>query len=380
MKRRTLLVSGAASALVAIGGGAWLSTKDIEQARKPWRVGGRVFSDPRMEALSYAILAPNPHNRQPWLIELIGDDQFVLLPDMERMLPETDPPNRQITIGYGAFLELFRQAASKLGFDTEMAPFPHGGDAERLDGRPIAIVTIKKGNARPDPLVSTILTRRTNREEFDPARSVETSAMRIISQAARDSDMLFNWTSEQAEVEGIRRIAKEGWIVETANDKTHHESTRLTRIGASEVIENPDGVSITGPLIESLAATGQLTREKMNQKGSFAYDQVVKFYDGLIDNTATFGWLISPDNERETQLRSGAAWVRINQTANSLGIAFHPLSQVLQEFPQMDQKYQEIHQLLGVTTPSRIQGLFRFGFAAKPDAAPRWPLESRIIA
>ena len=41
-----------------------------------------------------------------------------------RLLPQTDPLSRQITIGHGAFLELLSIAASVDGYRTEVAPYP----------------------------------------------------------------------------------------------------------------------------------------------------------------------------------------------------------------------------------------------------------------
>ena len=55
--------------------------------------------EPRMQALSYAILAPNPHNRQPWLVDLQVDGQVTLYVDQTRLLPHTDPFSRQIVAG-----------------------------------------------------------------------------------------------------------------------------------------------------------------------------------------------------------------------------------------------------------------------------------------
>jgi heterotetrameric sarcosine oxidase gamma subunit len=37
-------------------------------ATEPWRRAGQSLGDPRLDALAYAILAPNPHNRQPWTV------------------------------------------------------------------------------------------------------------------------------------------------------------------------------------------------------------------------------------------------------------------------------------------------------------------------
>ena len=49
--------------------------------------------------LAHALLAPNPHNRQPWLADLRRADEVTLVCDPDRLLPETDPFGRQIQIG-----------------------------------------------------------------------------------------------------------------------------------------------------------------------------------------------------------------------------------------------------------------------------------------
>ena len=44
--------------------------------------------EPRRRALSYAILAPNPHNRQPWLVDLRGENTVAVFRDTQRDLPD----------------------------------------------------------------------------------------------------------------------------------------------------------------------------------------------------------------------------------------------------------------------------------------------------
>ena len=73
--RRTvleLLAGGGAAGLVT--GCASPSDTDPIAA---WRNPGVGERDPRRWALAHAILAPNPHNRQPWLIDLPGTDEIV---------------------------------------------------------------------------------------------------------------------------------------------------------------------------------------------------------------------------------------------------------------------------------------------------------------
>ena len=378
MDRRTFLILAGGAGALLLGAGAFVSTRDIEKAREPWRYAAGEFEDPRIHALAHAILAPNPHNRQPWLIELIGTDSLRLLPDLSRMLSETDPPNRQITIGFGAFIELLRQAATVTGHELSIEPFPDGAGKEELDARPIASVTFRNTGISADPLASTILDRRTTRAPFDTRRAVADEPLQSMKEATGGGDK-FRWTSDPARVADLTAINREGWNAEVDNAATHRESTALTRIGAAEVNADPDGISLYGPLIETLSATGTFSREKLDEKGSFAEGQVRQFYLDVLDATATYGWLVSPGNTREDQLCSGAHWVRLNQAATRAGVAFHPVSQVLQEFPAMAESLAGVHVMLGVEVPARIQGIFRLGYADFPEASPRWPLESRIV-
>lgn len=109
--RRALLKTGAASVIVfGVTGTWWVTTRPAKTARAPWRAASEGFGDPRLDVLAYAILAPNPHNMQPWRIGMGDGLEFTVYCDLDRLLPETDPPNRQITIGFGCFLELCRQA------------------------------------------------------------------------------------------------------------------------------------------------------------------------------------------------------------------------------------------------------------------------------
>ncbi|MEM9601017.1 MAG: twin-arginine translocation pathway signal protein, partial [Pseudomonadota bacterium] len=100
---------------------------------------------------------------------------------------------------------------------------------------------------------------------------------------------------------------------------------------------------------------------------------------GLIDSAQSFGWLASRNNSRTAQLSAGRDWMRIHLAATRAGIALQPLSQVLQEFPEMDALYAALHTHLGVSEPARVQGLFRLGYADAPGPSPRWPLQTRLV-
>lgn len=381
VSRRAILITGGVG-VALIGAGAYkLLHSDLSKARRPWAAAGKGFGDPRLDALSYAVLAPNPHNRQPWLIRLDDDDRLTLYCDLGRTLPETDPPNRQIVIGLGAFLELLRQAAAEKGYRLEVAPFPEGEPYPTLDARPVAAVTfIPDTDVEKDKLFGAALDRRTVRVPFDQNRPVSPEALNRLDAALRPGDGEFEWANDAANIATLKRMCRDGWGVELAKPETRAESTNLTRIGEKEINAAPDGIFLSGPLMEAMRLAGVLNREAMDTPGSTAYQASLDFYNGLIDSAMAFGWLSTGDNTRADQLAAGAGWVRLQLAATQEGLAMQPLSQVLQEFPEMADLFEEMHDFAGVTPPGRVQGLFRFGYAKFPPPAPRWPLSSRIIA
>ena len=74
------LIGGGPIIAAGAGAGGFALTRTPEKALAPWSAAGG-YSDPRKRALSYAILAPNPHNRQPWLVDLSEKDTVVLYRD-----------------------------------------------------------------------------------------------------------------------------------------------------------------------------------------------------------------------------------------------------------------------------------------------------------
>ena len=382
LTRRAILVTGGATLVVAgAGAGALALRADLSAARRPWAAAGGSFGDARLDALAYAILAPNPHNMQPWRVRLNGDNALTLFADSKAMLPATDPFNRQIVIGLGAFVELFRQAAAARGWSVAVTPFPEGEPQPVLDARPIASMSLARdGQSVPDPLFGAALHRRSARVPFDD-RPLDEDALARLGDATRfaNGETAFGSTVAADRVAAIKALARLGWETEVAAPAPHAESVRLTRIGGAEINASPDGVALGGPVMEAMRLAGLLSRPAMSDPTSRAHAETLDFYNGLIDASAGFGWLTTPGNSRIDQLNAGADWVRINLAATRTGIAMHPVSQTLQEFVEMAALYRRTHRLLGVDAPAVVQGLFRFGYTKAPPPSPRWPLESRLI-
>ncbi len=90
LSRRILLATPAAGFCLGLADG-WLRPvrAQLLDPLAPWTVA--PHADPRIAAAAWAVLSPNPHNRQPWLLRLIGQDSLALHGDLDRRLPVTDP-------------------------------------------------------------------------------------------------------------------------------------------------------------------------------------------------------------------------------------------------------------------------------------------------
>ncbi len=376
LSRRALLITGGAAAVVVAGATGWGVTRAPRAARAPWRAAADGFGDPRLDTLAFAILAPSPHNMQPWRIVLDGDDAFTVQCDLERTLPNTDPLNRQITIGFGGFLELARLAAAEKGYQLDVDGFPEGEPEPVLDHRPIARARlVRDAAAAPDPLFAAALDRRTNRLAFAD-RAPDEAALAAVRRTDVAGVAAFT-TAEPNEVASLRELAVEAWRVEWNHPPARRESVDVLRIGKKAINENPYGLALSGPGMEALGALGVLTPEAVDDPTSVAFRQSLEIYEAACRSAAAFVWSTTATNSRRDQLAAGAAWVRTHLAATQAGLACHPLSQALQEYPEMAALYDAAHARLA-PEGGTVQMLARLGYAADVAPAPRHDLMSRI--
>ncbi|WP_282608751.1 twin-arginine translocation pathway signal protein [Pelagibius sp. Alg239-R121] len=378
MNRRKFVALAGGGVILAAGTGGFLVTRTPDKALQPWQDAGSVYSDPRKKALSYAILAPNPHNRQPWLIDLSKVGQATIYVDTDRLLPHTDPYSRQITIGLGCFLELMRMAAGHDGFRVDMDLFPQGQDSEALDRRPIAIATfVKDSTVKPDPLFKHVLARRSLKEPYDMERAVSSEVLSKL-QAVTGDGVVSGSSNDRAVVQSLRALTRDAMIVEIETHRTYKESVDLFRIGKSEVEANPDGIDFSGPMFETMHLTGLFSREAALDRTSSSFSQGREIVLKSIDATMAHFWLGTPGNSRNDQINAGRDWLRVNLAATSLGLGIQPLSQALQEYPEMATHYEEIHRMVA-PEGGTVQMLARLGYGASIPQSPRWPLSAKIM-
>ena len=360
-RRNVLAIIGGGFVVGAGGAAAGFSlTRTPTKALAPWDAAG-AYSDPRMRALSYAILAPNPHNRQPWMVDLSNEGEVAIWRDRDKDLPETDPFERQLTIGMGCFLEQLSIAAADTGHRVSFDLFPKGDDG------PVAIAAFSEG-AQPEPLFAHVMERRSTKEPFEDRAMTPDKALTALADVHTDPEL----------VARIRQLTKDAWMVEATTYRTMKESTDLFRLGKAEINANPDGIDFSGPFFETLILAGLLTREGSLDPDSAEFAQGAAIYDEMLTATPAYAVVRTPGNSRLDQIEAGRRWLRLNLTTTALGLALHPVSQALQEYPEMAEHYAAAHDLLAEPGET-VQMLGRLGYGPKTARTPRWPLEAKVM-
>lgn len=346
--------------------------------------------EPRHWMLAHAILAPNPHNRQPWLVDLSEANVINVSIDTERLLPHTDPFGRQIMIGTGAMLGLLEIAAAERGYTATMQ-YIGPSNTDRLPTKePLIRVELAK---RTEPstqhaeLFKQIQHRHTERANYQPNKPLPVDFYAQLDDLAIPQQSIHTVsTAQQAgDHQAISQLIKQAWHIELSTPHTMMESMELLRVGSKEIDHHRDGISIDSPFLVMLDKLGLFDRSKPPAVDSRVFNQQIDEFNQAIDSTPSFLVLSSIDNSRWAQIQAGVSYVKAQLLATQYGLSMHPVSQGIQEYAEMTDVYTNLHNILNTragTTGNTVQMLTRIGYIADPaertGASPRRGLSEHI--
>jgi hypothetical protein len=387
MNRRTAfeVIGGVGAMLVlpAAPGCGKAAASDTTLALAPWSGPPTGEDDVRIRALSYAVLAPNAHNTQPWRVAL-GDDFIDLHVDATRLLPETDPPYRQTHVSQGTFLELLVIALAEHGRGSEVLYFPEGEYAnDALDDRPVARVRISAAAVARDPLFAAITTRTSNKRVYESGHALPLADRDALSHAPAGSGVSVAIVDDAVARSRLADICTDAMVVEVRAARRNAETARWFRFSDAEIAEKRDGFGLAhagvGGFKRWCAETFLLDRASASDPGG-------SFAGGAVDQTraqahsaAAFGALVSDGNSRRAQVVAGRAYARIALTAATRGLAMHPMSQALEEYPDMVSTKQRLEGELALAPGGTVQMLFRLGFAQTTSHTPRRDVRALLL-
>lgn len=365
-------------ALVCIVGGGLLMSAACTSSPATIEVDS---DDIRYELVEWARLAQNAHNMQPWRIVLDAEERggLTVFVEPERLLPETDPPARQVTISVGAFLAVLEARSAQLGYHADITLFPEGEyDLSTIGTLPVAEVSLHRTDAPTARFAAAALpdaiTSATMKYRYQPAALTDETTERI--ERYTDETVRFVVVDDPEEVARLNEISIDAFTIEMTNTPTLMESYEVTRVNGRQRRRDPYGIAYTGSfrrrglwLVDAWSTLFPQSPEAYARSG-------IDIFERAMQDITHYVVVVSDDNTRATQAHVGmalqAAWMELRAS----GHVVLPNSQALQEYDAMTDLYRRIHDrwapeggtvqmLLAVARP--LPGRYRFG--------PRLPVE-----
>lgn len=336
---------------------------------------------PILVALNAGVTAPNPHNTQAWKFRILSSEEALLYVDETRLLPVTDPPARQIHMGQGCLLELTAVAASALERTAEIELFPEGYAPERDIGKkPVARIRLRPGGAL-DPLAAAIGRRHTVRSAYTgPALTPAEFQSLARATAPRAAQLAFTAAGAELDAHLDRHFA--GFTLETMTRRTGEESRQWFRIGEREIFSKRDGISLRDNGVAGFQRwfieTFILSHEP---ESFFDPDGMAQFLETYKRNLYTARGqiqLITKGNAVRDWILSGRDYARLHLAATAAGLVMRPMSQLLQEFPEMTALREDYERFSGVRPPAKIQIVALLGRGDHDYYSPRRPLSAMV--
>lgn len=304
-----------------------------------------------VELLDVAATAPSSHNSQPWRVWVESDTSFRLEVDPSRRLREVDPGDREALLSLGAFWETFEEAAAASGWIVE---------SRLVADPPLSVPQVRislhgrKGIDSARASIPRIRARSTHRGRYEtaPLRPEHLRALR----EALPSGTYFEAGSSQGR--WIARSLVEANVQQAANTARQMELGSWMRFTRKEARESADGLTPEmmgkGMFVQFwwyhfMGPDDVLKPWFREASGTGARDQV--------EHCAGFFAMASRDRSAASLLQAGREYQRLNLLAPQLGIALHPMSQLLEESPWKE----ELADSLGVRDP--VQFILRAGYA-----------------
>lgn len=344
-----------------------------------------TYDDIRKTLLSYAMLCANPHNIQPWKAALPASNQILLYVDPERLLPQTDPIHRQIHIGQGTFIEGLVIAASRFGIRADIDYYPQGEyDNTSLEPKPVAAITLTPdSDIVADPLFDYLATRQSTKTPYQleklPAEQLEQ-----IKRIANHNGFSLTFIDAATDKAAMSQFLTQAMTIEEQQTARSLETIAMFRFNDQEFATHRDGFGlaqngVTGPK-RWLAERLFVTRENAESDPKRFGEEGIKMTQEVSENTPHFGLLVSDDNSRTTQVKCGRMYQRINLVTASMGLAQHPMSQILQEYSDMLPLQNEFKNHYGIGPNQTVQMLFRLGKSEQTPPSPRREVKDIVLA
>ncbi|GFP76220.1 Acg family FMN-binding oxidoreductase [Clostridium fungisolvens] len=354
--------------IVLTAGGAFVKEKYLE----PWgKSYSDKFDDKRIKLISNGILAASGHNMQPWIIKLDQDkDVFYLYANSDLLTTEVDPFARQTMITQGTFLEYLVVSGEHFGYKVNIDFFPKGQYDEQnlassMKEKPVAKVTISEAKAKDSKLYDFMFLPDTNREIYEKTNLTKSQLDTLISLS--EEDVKIETFDDENNLKRLGEYAIKGAEIEANIHRMNEESDKVFRVNEYEKNKYRYGYSFEGQNITGMKKylmQGLITLIPSINNEKASSDIYINSTKTAVENTPAYGMVITKNNSRIEQVKSGMVYSSLVLNAHDLGLVMQPLSQVLEEYSEMKDQYENFYKDYAEKGDT-IQMFFRIGKPTK---------------
>lgn len=341
---------------------------------EPWsKKYADKYSDPRVRLAAAGLLAASNHNMQPWKIILDKSDPmaFYLYADSSRMTSEVDPYARQMMISQGTFLEYVSVAGDESGYQADIRLFPEGTYdesrlAQSMDSKPVAKITLTKAPPKNSKLYDALFLPDTNRDAYQAKglTDAQSSALEALSYGNGVSVRLYQ---DQKDLGNIGKFALQSAAIEASVTRVMDESNAIFRENESQKNQYRYGYSVEGQGTSGFMKNilqGLVTLFPSMNTGKAASQTFINSTKTSVEHTPAYAMIVTAGNSRLEQVESGILYSKLVLTGHTQGLVMQPLSQVLEEYPEMNTPYTGFKKAYA-PDGGTVQMLFRVGVTTK---------------
>jgi hypothetical protein len=384
MNRRRFLRGLGITTILVLGGGVWYADEEgsFRQGQGPAFTPWKNWNQPQTGMLALVragILAASPHNTQPWLFRVSGNEIEVLA-ETSRNTGGLDPFLRELHIGMGCALENMCVAAPTAGYaaTVESAGGALHLHADTSTPQRIATVRCTPASLPAHPLYPALPNRHTNRTPYELRALPAPFQQELLAMPqSLPNTKLFLFTAENQRhtiVDLVSQCDETVYI-----DKAVGEGTvPWERVFKWKDVElHRDGITLEGygapkpiaAVLYSLPTPVEMAVIARTAKGA---------YPKLLAASPMFGVIAVRDRYATDQcLQGGRLWERAHLLATAQGIAARPINEAVELIdienaegrPRVTEP--KLAALIGDTS-WQPTFMFRMGYAARSaPASPR---------
>lgn len=298
------------------------------------------------EVIKIGLTASSSHNAQPWKI-VKKENMYSILSIEDRWLKEVDPDNRELLISMGVLIGTLDMASGFLGYDFDFTLIAN----DPMDPV-IGTFTLTKNensvNVKGVNTLKSIYSEKAKYNKVNLELDLKSENINYYSIGSREFDWLRNSSIEANEQQAYRDNVQE----------------ELSEYFCFSKDDKNRGIGITPEMIRLPAIMLPIWYLTFNKDSvmseSFRKGTAPKV-TSQIDNSGGFITISSEDNSVKGLIDCGIEYQKLLYDLRSDDIEVHPISQVLEEEPWMNQVNNKLQ------SDKPVQMILRVGKYKKRD-------------